>query len=104
MRALIKELGVTIEAARAVLPPKGVALQVGIQQGIPEVLEAPLPRQQQVLHQEAGAHHARPVVQPAGAPQLAHASINQGVPCAALPPGLCHHARGILTRGSFGSW
>lgn len=78
----------TSQAAGAVLPAQGVALQVGIQQAVPVVLQAPLPRQQQVLHQEAGADDAAAVVQPACAPQLAHAGIHHGVPRAALPPRL----------------
>lgn len=79
----------TCKATGDVLPAERGALEVGVQQRVPVVLEAPLPGQQQVLHQEAGAHNAAAVVQPARAPQLPHACIHQRVPCPPLSP--CLH-------------
>ena len=87
------------KAARAVLPAQSVTLQVSIQQAVPVVLQAPLPRQQQVLHQEAGTDDSTPVVQPACGPQLAHGCVHHGVPCVALSPSLSrHHASDLHQR------
>mmetsp|Transcript_44136 Transcript_44136/g.110824 ORF Transcript_44136/g.110824 Transcript_44136/m.110824 type:complete len:510 (-) Transcript_44136:515-2044(-) len=76
------------QASRHVLKAQGVALHIRVQQRVPEVLQAPLPRQEQVLHEEAGADHAQPVVHPAGAPQLQHARVHQRVARRPLSPGL----------------
>ena len=82
------KMPLTCQAAGHKLPAEGGALQIGVQQGVPVVLEAPLPGQQQVLDQEAGADDADAVVQPAAAPQLAHARVHQRVPSPPLPPRL----------------
>ena len=87
MRMRLAE-GRTGEAARAVLPPEGIGFKVRVQLGVPIVFQAPLPRQQQVLHQERGADHAHPVVHPASGPQLAHCSVNKRVASPTLPPSL----------------
>lgn len=60
-------------------PSQSIALQVSIYLAIPQVLEPPLPGQQQVLDQEGGRHHAHAVVAPPHAPQLSHGRVHKGV-------------------------
>ena len=55
------------------------------------MLQPPLPRQQQVLDEEARDKDARPVVQPTRRPELPHRGVDDGVTRAALPPRLEAH-------------
>lgn len=74
------------ETPSHVLPAKGITLEVCIQEHIPEVLQPPLPWQQQVLHQERCSEHTGTIVHPPSHPQLAHRGINDGVSCQPLAP------------------
>ena len=66
----------TYHATRHILPPQRVALKVSIQQGVPKVLQAPLPGQQHVLHQEGCHQHAEAVVEPSCRPEAPHARVH----------------------------
>lgn len=82
------------QAAGDVLPAQRVALKVRINEHVPKVLEAPLPRQKQVLDEEGRRDHARAVVQPAGRPELPHRGVDEWVAGLALPPRLEAHRAG----------
>ena len=70
------------------LPAQRIVLEISIQLRVPEVLQPPLPGQQQVLDQEGRGDNPQTVVSPTGAPQLLHGRVNQGVSSLALPPSL----------------
>src|SRR4030042_6034516 len=77
-------------AARPPAPPRPVPPVLGAApapQPLAEVALAPAPVDQQVLDQEGGGHHPRPVVDPALSPQLARGRVDERVTGAALGPG-----------------
>mmetsp|Transcript_12676 Transcript_12676/g.36284 ORF Transcript_12676/g.36284 Transcript_12676/m.36284 type:complete len:221 (-) Transcript_12676:232-894(-) len=76
------------QASRAVLPAERVALEIGVQQRVPEMFETPLPRQQQILDEEGRAHDTATVVHPAGRPYLPHCRVHDGIPRVARAPRL----------------
>jgi hypothetical protein len=65
------------KASADILPAQCVTLQVGVYLAVPQVLEAPLPWQQQVLHQKVAGNHTHTVVTPAHRPQLPHACAGE---------------------------
>ena len=72
--------------ARHPLPVHRIVRRVGVDQRVPEPLLADAPVGEQVLDQKRGGDHARPVVHPAGRPQLAHAGIDDRIAGAPAPP------------------
>mmetsp|Transcript_5164 Transcript_5164/g.9231 ORF Transcript_5164/g.9231 Transcript_5164/m.9231 type:complete len:611 (+) Transcript_5164:80-1912(+) len=75
-------------AAREELPAQSIALQVGVDESVPKVLEPPLPRQVEVLDEEVADEHPQPVVAPARGPELLHARVDKRVARAPLLPAL----------------
>ena len=69
------------------LPAGRIVGGVGIDQRIPEPGLADPPVDQQILGQEGRSDHAHAVVHPAGAPEFAHAGIDDGNARAPLLPG-----------------
>lgn len=71
------QVSLTCQAATDVLPPQCITLQISINLTVPQMLQAPLPRQEKVLHQEVTGNNADAVVTPTHAPQLTHAWVIQ---------------------------
>ena len=65
--------------SRRPLPAVGVAGQISVDEMRHEVTRAPLPRQMQILHQEAGHDHAHAIVHPARLLQFAHARVHDRI-------------------------
>ena len=70
------------------LPAVGVGGHVGVDESAAELALAPLPREVEVLHEEAGDDHPHPVRHPALGLELAHPGVDERVPGAALGPGV----------------
>ena len=70
------------------LPAAVVGGRVAVEQVVHEPAFAPLPVDQQILDQEGGHDHARPIVHPAGFAQLAHGGIHDRHAGATIFPGL----------------
>ena len=84
-------------AAGRPLPAVGVARQIPVAQPAHEVCRPPLPRQVQVLDEEARDNHAHAIVHPSFSEQLAHAGVDEGIARAALGPRLEERV-GLRTR------
>ena len=83
------EVGLRIAAAGAgPLPATIVRCQLEVVEVFGEIGFAPAPIDPQVLAQEAGSHHAQPVVHVAGLVDLRHRRVDQRIPGAALAPRL----------------
>ena len=74
-------------ATHCPLPPECVLRQVGIHEGVPEPTGALLPGNQQIFCQKGSYNHPDAIMHPAGAPQLAHPGVHNGISRATLLPG-----------------
>ena len=68
------------------LPAHSVVGQIGIDERVPKPSLADTPVDPQMLDQKTRRRHARSIVHPTGLPELAHASIDEGIPRPALSP------------------
>ena len=68
------------------LPVRRIVRRIGVDQRIPEPGFAGAPIDQEMLDQERGDDHADAVVHAAGAPELAHAGVDDRIAGAALLP------------------
>ena len=75
------------------LPVAGVVGDLAVAEQVPEMPGAPAPVEVEVLGQEGGDDHPRPVVHAPLAPQLAHRRVDDRVAGAPLLPGLEGAAR-----------